>query len=49
MDDAKDELKMSWEESEGAMNKRGEIGYVLLGLGVRLLQWQATCSCIDGT
>ena len=42
IEDAKDELRMSWEELEGVMNKHGEIGFVRLGLGVGLLLWKAT-------
>ncbi len=33
IEDAKDELRMSWEELEGEMNKRGKMCFVRLGLG----------------
>jgi hypothetical protein len=42
IEDAKDELRMSWEELEGVMNKRGKMCFVRLGLGVGLLPWKAT-------
>ncbi len=34
IEDAKEELKMSWVELEGVMNERGEMGFVRLGFGV---------------
>ncbi len=39
---AKDELRMSWEELEVVMNKRGKMCFVRLGLSVGLLLWKAT-------